>query len=239
MSASLVVVGFPKCETSALVRKLQEWEEVELIKNASGGLELTWPAIRKIERDRHLSQSKPVGVHKFTAYIYNSNALHYLAESNPDRRFVLCVRDQRKALVSWHNMHKRIATDGRMPEHFAWRERDFYANCTIEEYFDRFAEGRLFYHTHFDKLLRIVGPSRIAVVAQERMALNTDAAAAFCLDFAGRSALGTESRRPSDTHKAFADEANVDFDKEISLRLAESDEKLARHIEESAVAAYT
>lgn len=60
--------------------------------------------------------------------------------------YVIAVRCPQKALLSWHNMHKKIAQLGNPAGHWAARERNFVLNASIEEYEQRleFAFGSPF-----------------------------------------------------------------------------------------------
>ncbi len=181
--SNIVMVGFPKCGTTALIRELAARPEVDLLLGPGGTPEVAWPIIQSHEEKEGYFSSGRVRAHKFTAYVYNENALHYLAELR-ERRFVLCIRDPRSALISWHNMHRTIARNGKTPTHFAWKERDFYADCSISDYYERFAKKRLRYNIYFENLTRVVTGSRLLVVSQERMSLNVGAIAKVCSEFA-------------------------------------------------------
>lgn len=171
----LTIVGFPKCGTSALMRALESMTAVSILRSKGGSLECSWPQIKHSTPE----PSTNLLVHKFTAYIYNPTALTYLARSNPSRTIVLCVRRPRRALLSWYLMHRNIARRDSYTDHFAYREREFYATCTLEAYMDRFARDRLQYDRLFLRLLRFFSSERIVVVWQERMALGIDAVAEY------------------------------------------------------------
>jgi hypothetical protein len=176
----LTIAGYPKCGTSALIREIKKDPRTALVTNPDGSLELAWPRIKEIE-----DGNEPVAelvVHKFTAYIYNMRAVDYLAD-DLTRRFVLCIRDPLKAVVSWYLMHQRIAKDGKQTNHFAFKNRDFYANCTVDEYFEAFAKERTDYAANLEKLVRRAGLRRVLVVSQERMAADTAAVGAACVRF--------------------------------------------------------
>jgi len=174
--SEIVVAGFPKCGTTALMEKLDTDPEISVLRSDSGLLEVAWPQIKLMPKD--LGESRVIA-HKYVSYIFNKEALAYLAASNPDSTIVLCVRDPVKALFSWWTMHRSIARSGKNPTHFAYLDRDFYANCSIDEYFERFAKKRLRYHLYFRRLLAAVSAERVIVVSQERMAQDIQSVAGY------------------------------------------------------------
>lgn len=176
MNSEVVVIGFPKCGTSALMRKFAADPAFDVLTNPSGGLEIPWPQIQKVKRSW---RDGVINAHKFTGYIFSKRALDFLGTSNPQSLIVLCIRDARKSLVSWHRMHGDIARSAKASDHFAYAQRDFYATCTIEQYFERYAQRNLQYDKFFLKLRKTVTAERIIVVAQERMADDMDALVAY------------------------------------------------------------
>lgn len=212
---SLVVLGFPKCGTSALMRELGGRKGVKTIYAADGTLELVWPAIKGIETELFFGEATVEGarliLHKYTAYIYSPTAIRYLAE-NPDRKFVVCIRDPAKSLVSWWNMHKKIAETGRVKDHFAFEESEFYKNCTVEEYYEKTAKRMLDYGELIQRTIRLVGPDRITFVSQERMSRDIRAVADELIMFA--TGLG-ESVNAAVGHVSYAERSKVSVDQAI------------------------
>ncbi|MBI1264357.1 MAG: hypothetical protein GC187_06455 [Alphaproteobacteria bacterium] len=209
---SLVVVGFPKCGTSALIRELGRREGVKVLTAPNGALELVWPAIKAHEAQAtlgHVTLSDTRLVcHKFAAYMFNKKAIQYLAE-DINRKFVVCIRDPARSLVSWWNMHKNIAISGESKNHFAYKERDFYANCDVGSYYIRYAKDRLRYDRYIASLLNEVGVERVFVVSQERMASNLLLAADRILEFSGATAPDKTNIPIENEHISFAQKANV------------------------------
>ncbi|WBQ10581.1 sulfotransferase [Hyphomonadaceae bacterium ML37] len=210
--SSLVVLGFPKSGTSALMRELDGREGVKVLTAPNGSLELAWPAIMELETEASLREIADSGArlvcHKFAAYIYNPKAIQYLSE-NKERKFVVCIRDPSKSLVSWWNMHRTIAKTGRNKNHIAYKERDFYANCNVEEYYDRYAKDRLRYDLYINELLSAVGIDRVFVVSQERMASNTAFAADRILEFSSSQPSDAVERISDAEHQSYAERAKI------------------------------
>jgi hypothetical protein len=193
-----------------------------MLTTPSGSLELAWPAIRSVETDDFYKQAQAENVrlllHKFTAYMYNPTAIRYLAQ-NPSRKFVICMRDPSKSLVSWWNMHTAIANSDKNPGHFAYKERDFYSNCTVEEYYERFAKSRLNYDKHIQRAIELAGADRVLVVSQERMSQDIGRAGDQIMSFAVGAADADQSRAEAATHVSYAEKAKVELPEAIRRTL--------------------
>ncbi|MBK1724681.1 hypothetical protein CKO23_21075 [Thiocystis violacea] len=207
--------------------------QIQTLRTPEGGIEVTWPVIRTIAPAIAL---RPIVAHKFTAYVYNKEALEYLTGANSESIMVLCVRDPLRALVSWWNMHRSIARSGNNPGHFAYKERDFYADCNIPDYYERFARRRLQYDRHFEAMLSIVPQQRLVVVSQERMAKDLGSVADYIKALARRE-------RPSPlvtpdggkTYKGYADRADTTLPGEIQAELKGVGERLEMAVRSSGV----
>lgn len=233
MSAEIVIAGFPKCGTTALIGAFGDDPEIQLLKRPDGELELTWPLIKTIDVPPHDGK---ILAHKFTVYIYNQEALKYLTKSNPESVVAVCIRDPKKSLVSWHRMHQSIAKSGRNKQHFAFRERDFYASCTVSEYYEHFARRRLKYQTHLENLLAIVPKERVVVVSQERMAQDMGAVSGLIKSMAkGEAITDTASIDNKDSYKGYADKAGTVLDNKIQRKLDEVQSQLLGLIDKSGV----
>lgn len=236
MVDEVVVVGFPKCGTSALMRQFMEDPEVDVLTPPNGGLEVVWPMIKELDWGR-------VGrlrVHKYAAYVYNLGAVRYLQDVNPKAVFVLCIRHPLKVLVSWHNMHRSMAKDGRNPRHFAYRERDFYENCSISEYYDHYARKKLGYDKYFNDLLSVVSAKNLIVVSQESMAKNMDSVVDFVKSAATGVASGASEDLVKDGQGAYQGYADRNFsaaeiDEEVALEMERIQSALYQAIRESGV----
>jgi sulfotransferase family protein len=224
MPIEIVVTGFPKCGTTALMRAFEADPEMDVLRTPEKALEIAWPQIRDLTRPPRQNR---ILAHKFTAYVYNRDALTYLRDVNSQSRIVLCIRDPQKALISWHNMHRKLATDGRDINHFAWKERDFYAECTLEAYYDRFARTRLYYDRYLAQMLEILPADRVTVLSQESLARNMDNVTTTLKD----AARGTLYPIPAahaagDAHESFADRAGITLPYNIRNDLAGMQQRL-------------
>lgn len=232
----IVIVGFPKCGTTALTARLKMFEDFDLLRTPDGSVEYRWPLIKDHQRDPNPAR---VRVHKFTAYIYNPDALKFLIEDNPNALIVLCVRNPEKVLVSWHNMHRRIANGEGNKEHFAYINRDFYATCSLRDYYSTFAKRRLRYDRHFLTLSAIVPFQRIVVVAQERLARDLENVSEYLRDLARGDEPKEKAISGRETiHTGFADRSEKAVPPEIRGQLSDISERFRAAVDEMGVRHY-
>lgn len=216
----IVVMGFPKCGTSALMRALRTDPTVDVLYSPTTGLEIPWPDIKELA---YRPGAGRILGHKFTGYIFTPSAWLYLRDTNPDSRIVLCVRHPRKSLISWHNMHRRIATSGENKKHFAWQERAFYATCGIGEYYTHFAQSKLRYDAMLQELLDVIPADRICLLSQESMAHNMDNITTTLKDAARGNVYPIPTASGNGTpHEAYADQAQVEVPEHIETVLAQT-----------------
>jgi len=234
MTSDIVILGFPKCGTSALFRSIESRKgRVRSLRAEDGHIELPWPQFRSVTTKASEGKFR---LHKFPGYVFNDKALDYLSENLPGAVFVLCIRDPRKALVSWWNQHRRIAQSRKPVGHFANREREFYADCSLKDYYEYYARERLRYDVHFRNVMARIRDQKVVVVAQERMAQGLDPISEHILDIAN----GQSSEPPSDLrgdsdegHKGFADSADVALDRDAGEDLQAGQINLYRMVANS------
>lgn len=236
-----VVVGFPKCGTSALMRLLQRMPG--LVVERHGG-ELEAPFYMSDESaDAHEAESRREGEklygHKFVSYIYSAPALARIARRNPAAVFVVCVRDPEKALSSWREMHRQIAASEEYgSSHFIQRDpglRRFYAEASLEEYYEEFARHRLRYAALIRRLLASTAGHRVVVVEQSALASDPDRVLAT---LAGEFGLPTEATAASGVlparraHIGVGDRSGVVSHSAMRQELAAERERLAELLAE-------
>lgn len=163
------IAGFPKCGTTALARLLQASPRLNL---ARSGAHFEAPVYMPHLKAEPLAYDpdRPNG-HKFAAYIYNPEALRRLYAQNPKTLFIFNIRPAAEALVSWREMHRRIAADNRV-DHFTTRDdqtRAFYETCDLEAYYRAFAEPLLDYAGFLERFLQDLPDARYVIVSQERL----------------------------------------------------------------------
>ena len=224
----ITIIGFPKCGTTALLRAFERDNDCTVVRNTEGQAEMYWPQIKDIALP---DPDGTVLVHKYTAYAYSRTCLKYLMETNSDRLFVICVREIRKALVSWHNFHREIAISGRAKWHFAWKERDFYATAALADYYHRFAREKLRYDLVIADVLAVVPPEQIAILWQEALARDTDGSALWLKSLA-RGKPDTDSEGTTGAaHISYADRAETAIDEAILAEVMEADRAMRLLVE--------
>jgi sulfotransferase family protein len=228
--SEIIVVGFPKCGTTALMKALEADDRVTVLRAPGGSPEIAWPMIRDIAP---APEPGKILAHKFTAYIYNREALFHLRDAHPGGHIVLCIRDPKRALVSWHNMHRRIATEGRDTNHFAWKERDFYAECSLADYYQTYARPRLCYDAYLLDLLAIFPAERLTVLSQDALARNMDNITATLKKTARGTLLPipeAEAGAEDTAHQGYADTALTPLPDQIDSELYRVQHRLQRII---------
>lgn len=174
-----VVTGFPKCGTSALMRLIETLDGVAIAR-VNRSLEVPlYHGGEAAARIAHLRQGLPGrrNGHKFVAYIYNRGALERMVRDNPRMLFIVCVRDPRRSLVSWREMHRRIALDESQTGHFVTQSeesRRFFRDASADEYYRGWVNDRLQYASHIRRLLDTVSPARVMVIDQGVLARDPD-----------------------------------------------------------------
>lgn len=224
-----VVVGFPKCGTSALMRLLQRMPGLVVERD---GDDLEAPFYMSDESaDRHEASRATCGErlhgHKFVSYVYSTPALERIARRNPEAVFVVCVRDPEKALASWRAMHRQIAgRDGEGSAHFIHQDpvrRQFYAEASLQQYYEEFARPRLRYAALIRRLLACAPGHRVVVVEQSALASDPDRvlsilAAEFGLPAEAALASGVQPARRA--HVGVGDRSGGEADSAMRQELA-------------------
>jgi len=73
-----VVIGFPKCGTTALIEKLEESSEINIGRKGIDNVEFDFINTKKEELDPHFFLPNVANGHKFAAYIFDVNKLKAL-----------------------------------------------------------------------------------------------------------------------------------------------------------------
>ena len=230
LPVDFAVIGFPKCGTTALIRSLMQSGDIH-IGMLNNSIESDITALKGVKPPDGFFAEDKINGHNFSAYVFSTHKIRMLTEMNDNCRLILCVRNPLLSLLSWHRMHVKIA-NGPLSYHFASVERDFFADCTIESYYSKFAQSRLQYHMYFHRLLGIVPADRILIVWQSRMAEEMQAVMNACASFLGFEAPVLAYQSP---HVGFADRCEVHVAGIISAELSLVHEKLRSLIFDSGV----
>ena len=135
-------------------------------------------------------------------------------------------------------MHRAIAKSGKYPEHFAYKDKEFYGSCSLTEYYYKFAKTKLRYDKYFKSLLEIIPKERIIVVSQERMAENLVTIAEFIKGNSDKDRLIEPAREQKNNrpgYVSFADKSKVNIDEKISEELSLFHNELYKAIRNSGV----
>lgn len=109
-------------------------------------------------------------------------------------------------------MHKKIAETGRVKQHFAFENSEFYKNCTVEQYYEKTAKRMLDYGELIRRTIRLVGSDRITFVSQERMSKDIRAVADELIMFG----TGLSERvNAAAGHVSYAERSKVSVDESI------------------------
>ena len=209
----IVIVGFPKCGTSALLRRFAEEDDVQVLLSPTGSVDARFPDRSVIEPGKRV-------VHKYPSYILSREDLLRLRDEIDAPHLVLCYRPLPRVLLSWHNMHRRLARTGKHPNHFVQRDPEFWANCSVDDYYRR-SVHRFRIDMFFERIVRMFPAEALTVVAQERMARSL---ANVVKELKGEAAV--EAEEPA--HQGYADRADVAIDPQI---LGELDATFQRFLE--------
>ncbi|CUH51524.1 sulfotransferase family protein [Shimia marina] len=214
----LSVIGFPKCGTSALMRIVEKDPRVYVVRTGNDSLEIP---PKDLEGYRESAPACDVLAHKFVARAFTSQGTQELLQLNSEMSLVLCYRHPVKSLISWHNMHTKIAVTGRNKNHFAYKERDFYATASLSEYYERYAKERLCYDVHIGRLLETVPSSQLTIIAQEELAAAPDETGEALLNFVRTGERKKVCAGGSTAHRGYADKKrnSIEIPAEITEEL--------------------
>lgn len=222
MKTDFCIVGFPKCGTSALARFLERSQHINLMK-MNGKYEAPLFINKAPSIDAHYQEGLLNG-HKYTAYAYSLQAMQSILENSPQALIIFCVRDIETALYSWHNMHRRIAIKGDPQTHFVNQDEEtqrFYRECSVEDYYWKFARDRLTYAAHINRILEKWADVKFALVSQLRLAQDAKTVVSRLHELMGKSADPEYLDKLPQQHESFGDTARskTKLPEEISAEL--------------------
>lgn len=199
-TTDFVIVGFPKCGTTALAAGLDSVEGITVHRRRGRWESPFFRTDKGAEDWRQLVDPQTVNGHKFTAYVYRRDALERIRAQAPEALVIVCVRDPAAALASWREMHRRIATKGEA-NHFVNKSaesRRFYSTCSLSEYYRAYGRPRVNYAEHIRSLRSVLGDHRLMVVRQEWLVRNTAEALA---EIARRLGVTADPQATATAHK--------------------------------------
>lgn len=131
MATVYFLVGFPKCATSSTWQYFDQLSGIEAIADpVSGSLEVSISSLP------YVSDRNTVFL-KNSSLLYSAKSLSQAVQWSAafERRvFIIQFSDPLSRLCSWYLFHKEIASSGRAPDHFAYKQREKYLNLTLDNY---------------------------------------------------------------------------------------------------------
>lgn len=170
-SLNFICAGFPRCGTTALSKYFEQYTDVKVLKDPdSGAYEFNVFTDTGINDyyDNHLLGSNHI-FHKFSGYTYVKEISELLSSVYKLRHrtiVIFMLGDQYERLQSWHAFHRSKAISGTDKSHFTYANRDFYANCSLTEYYHEFAGKRIDYLTTLQRLAATLDNETIFVIKQ-------------------------------------------------------------------------
>ena len=219
-----VVVGFPKCGTTALIKYLASLPKINVASanNQESGLELHYYDSEK--SPDYLEQRYKLGFfngHKTVNYIYSEKVLYKILSDNKDVRVIVCTRPIKEVLVSWYNMHKRIASKGKIGSHFTCKNeetRQYYLQISLNDYFNKF-ENQLNYGKHLKNLFNVFSSEQIYICSINLLATEPDNTLSEIYQF-----ISSEKLQNYDTH-SFSKVNIKNYDNILEKELSEENTK--------------
>lgn len=143
MKKNIYHLGFSKCGTSSIWEFWNSFPETKsrCLRTEVGAIEFDLRSHLTQKSEKLLTDG---GCYlKFSGAAFSAKAIentHKLACRYGEPVYLLSVRSPKKALLSWYNMHKKIAREGVNRDHFAVKEMDKYLSITIEDYAKEFID---------------------------------------------------------------------------------------------------
>lgn len=158
--------GFSKCGTSSIYQFFSEFTPTadKCLISHTGSIEFNLLADKLSDHDMlRLNQGNCYLKYSAGAFsASNVKKLHQIS-SFYDPVYLLSIRRPQDVLISWFNMHKRIAKSGIPANHFAVRNKDKYLNIQIDDY-SREWVSRVDYSRLIKQFVPIVYPFSVYIV---------------------------------------------------------------------------
>lgn len=172
LSLNLICAGFPRCGTTALAKYFEEYTNVKVLRDPdTGAYEYNGLSGSKIS-EYYESEMLSSGhiFHKFSGYTYIdsiASSFNLTTQSRKNTIILFMLGNQYERLRSWHAFHKSKAVSGTDKTHFTYKNRDFYANCSLSDYYQEFAIGRIDYLSSLVKIVQAFNRGKTLIIKQE------------------------------------------------------------------------
>lgn len=131
MSTVYFLMGFPKCATSSTWQYFDQLDGVNaLVDPVSGSLEVSISSLPAIGHGDNIFLKNASVVYSEK----NTSKVVEWAASFERRFFIIQLSDPLSRLYSWYLFHKEIASSGRAPNHFAYKQRQKYLTLSVDDY---------------------------------------------------------------------------------------------------------
>ena len=168
LRTNLCIVGFPKCGTTALARFLADSPAMNFTRRKEN---FETPIFMPEQSaSGAVYESGKVNGHKFSAYAYNPVAMRNLILDNADCLTIFTVRSSASALMSWRDMHRRLALTSTGTHYVNKTEtrKKFFSECSLDEYYQAYAYDRLRYAAYIAQYMNMNPRHNVLVVGQRR-----------------------------------------------------------------------
>lgn len=176
---NIICAGFSRCGTTAFAKYIETYTNIEVLRDPRTNA-YEYKAIdedgitdyytNKLQTNNNL-------FHKFSGYMYIKNIVKSFNEIIKQRKntiLIFLIGDPYDRLQSWHAFHKSMAMSGADKLHFTYSDRDFYSNCSLNDYFNKYAKSRIDYKFILDNLLKSLDLNKIIILKQEDLRKNPE-----------------------------------------------------------------
>ena len=176
---NLICAGFPRCGTTALSKYFEAYTNISVLKDPnSGAYEFNGFTEDRIN-DYYTSrlQGSDHIFHKFSGYTYVKGISSLLNSTRTIRNntiILFMLGNQYERLQSWHAFHRSKAVNGADKAHFTYANRDFYANCSLGEYYREFARKRIDYLSTLKALANSLDLTNTYIIRQNDLLHNPE-----------------------------------------------------------------
>jgi hypothetical protein len=177
---NLICAGFPRCGTTALAKYFEMYTNVTVLKCPDTGA-YEFNGFSEIGYNEFYNSqllSNTNIFHKFSGYTYIKNIaslFNSIHDIRPNTKILFMLGDQYRRLQSWHAFHKSKAIRGDDKNHFTYLNREFYANCSLKEYYNKFAHNRINYLKTLKDLDRQIKSIQLIVIKQDDLRQSPEA----------------------------------------------------------------
>lgn len=169
-----ICIGFHKCGTTSLVRKLERHPDIYLADSGADHAKHEFHWFHGRNADRPVSwyasffadkNGRSAG-EKTPAYIFHSNALKRMRDLVPTVRIIVCIREPSAAI---HSSYNHAMQEAGMHSLFGWKKNtSFHDQVTHPDFIGSFEERSRHYITWIKNVLNYFERDQVLVLPLER-----------------------------------------------------------------------